>query len=361
MSTIHTFDCRDNVMFRVLKEMTGISNEQMLHEIQSYHALLINHLSKKGINYADLRSSLVPNQERKEVALIFDRSKIEDSWYSAKVFERVVPLLNVDANHSFLTGDFIVHDPKSEKVKKVFLDAVESHSPINYVASNQFYVIYTNNLTEGGVDVLTQKLKDWDAYVGHADMTYSSLLKILFSQCLAPTLIKFGKKIIQPSCGADPESDINTMGYCFDDYGYTFVCVDDDMYGVFLCYKIERPVFEGFEEDTTFTLNAVTTNIVPLSDMEVNVEEAKLNWLKQNKTDSLERAGLLNLSTSELESLIKKKIESNYIYSIDKKNFENEVIKFNMILEFDGQRKTRLMASLEYNYQNKTLRLITLY
>ncbi len=128
-------------MFRVLKEMTEISDEQMLQEIQSYHELLVSHLSKKGINYADLRSCLVPNQERKEAALIFDRNKIEDSWYGAKVFEKVVPLLNVDANHSFLTGDFIVHDTRSEKVKKIFLDAVQAHGPIDYDASNQFYVI----------------------------------------------------------------------------------------------------------------------------------------------------------------------------------------------------------------------------
>jgi hypothetical protein len=363
INSVHTFDCRDNVMFQVIKEMMDIPKDKMLSEIQGYLELLRTHLSKKGIEYNDLKSCLVPNQERKEVALVFDRNKIEDSWYGAKVFEKLVPLLNADSKHSFLTGDFIVSNPASEKVRDIFLAQVNTHNEVDYVASNQFYVIYINNITKKGIEDITNGLREWAAYVGYADMTYNSVLKTLFSRCLVQTLIKYGKIIIQSSCGENPELEINTMGYCFGDYGYSFICVDDDMYGVFLCYKIERPVFEGFEEDTSFTLNAVTENVIPLNDMRVEVQEAKLNWLKQNKTDSLARANLIEIETEELEILIKQKIQSNYIYSIDRKLYERdkEVIKFNIVLEFDYKKKTRLIASLEYDYENRKLRLITLF
>jgi hypothetical protein len=72
---------------------------------------------------------------------------------------------------------------------------------------------------------------------------------------------------------------------------------------------------------------------------------------------------LIEIETEELEILIKQKIQSNYIYSIDRKLYERdkEVIKFNIVLEFDYKKKTRLIASLEYDYENRKLRLITLF
>ena len=73
-------------MFEVVKEIMNVSEDKMLLEIQDYLELLKTHLSKKCIAYADLKSCLVPNQERREVALVFDRNKIQDSWYGAKVF-----------------------------------------------------------------------------------------------------------------------------------------------------------------------------------------------------------------------------------------------------------------------------------
>jgi len=122
---------------------------------------------------------------------VFDRNRIQSNGYGAEVFKKLVPLLNPDSKHSLLTGDFIVSNPKSEKVKDIFLNQVKTHCYIDYVSSNQFYVIYMNNITENGIEDLSSGLKDWRAYVGYADMTYESILKTLFSRCLVQTSIKF--------------------------------------------------------------------------------------------------------------------------------------------------------------------------
>ena len=129
------------------------------------------------------------------------------------------------------------------------------------------------------------------------------------------------------------------------------------LYGVFLSYKIERPVFER-ERDTKFSLNAMTPNPVGLDDFEVILEDRKLEYLKREKLGSLKQAGLVDLNAGEIAWQIRAKFASNYIYNLSRST-NGERLKFNIILEFSGG--VRKLCALEYDRPKKVLKVITFY
>jgi hypothetical protein len=195
-------------------------------------------------------------------------------------------------------------------------------------------------------------------------MTYMSRLKIYLSTMLVNSFLKHGKSIIQ---GHEPDrdntEDVNMSGYPFEENGYECRSLSDDLFGVLLSYKIERPVFPGFEVDTEFAINAVNPLPLPLDDFRIEVEEAKLGYLKDAKAGSMERAGLAAVNTATLAGIIREKVADSYIYNLvfDR---EHNVTKFNVIIQLNARERekpTRLLAALEYRPVDKVLRLITLY
>jgi integrase len=133
--------------------------------------------------------------------------------------------------------------------------------------------------------------------------------------------------------------------------------------GLLLSYKIERPVFAGFESDSEFALNAISATPLPLKELSIEVDEAKLVYIKSKKAGSMERAGLATVSSAELAAIIRQKISNSYIYNMSYVE-EYKIMKFNVILEFHhhvSRKATRLLAALEYRPTEKMLRLLTLY
>ena len=129
-------------------------------------------------------------------------------------------------------------------------------------------------------------------------------------------------------------------------------------YGILLSCKIERPTSEKLEQDSRFSLNSLSPALLPLSSLEVNVEPAKLWYLKNTKAGSMKRARIEAISDTELASRIKEQILDNYIYKLARSN-NGETLKFNVILELE--HKAKLQCSLEYLPLQETLRLITLF
>ena len=104
--------------------------------------------------------------------------------------------------------------------------------------------------------------------------------------------------------------------------------------------------------------------ITPLDGFSVEVEEAKVHYLKSKKAGSMKRAGLQNVSSQQLADLIKNRIADSYIYNMSY-DADHDVTKFNVIVEVSPPAQvsepTRLLAALEYQPTQKALRLITLY
>ena len=87
-------------------------------------------------------------------------------------------------------------------------------------------------------------------------MTYSSRFKTYCSLILTSVCIKNRGKIIasHPSDYMDDEN-VNMRGFPFEENGYTFYSINEDSFGSFLSYKIEKHVSD--KTDVSFSFNAL--------------------------------------------------------------------------------------------------------
>ena len=101
------------------------------------------------------------------------------------------------------------------------------------------------------------------------------------------------------------------------------------------------------------------TNIFALP---ISIPEAKLVYLKKEKSEILNRIGIIDYSTEDLSKLINEKIEKSYLYNLEYLE-EYSVPKFNVLLILDSiaGHKRKVLVSLKYIVESKQLQLITMY
>lgn len=221
------------------------------------------------------------------------------------------------------------------------------------------YFVYINNLSNSMVENLLKGLKNNPAYLGYLDLRFSSPIIVFLSTLLVRAFIKHKNIIIQGhEDDRSPYDDENLLSYNFKKFNYITRSAPIWMYGMFLSYKIERPICDENDHDTRFSLNAVSTDPIDLGECDIELDERKLEYLKANKTNSLKRADLHSLSAKQVASQIREKIKSNYIYNLARSE-NGETIKFNIILE--NKNVARNECALEYIPSNKLLRVITFY
>ena len=364
IKALHTLNARDHVMLKVMRDYFNLGSKEMFREIQGMRNSVEDALSKKGINYDKLRSTLVPAQDKREIALVFDTTAIDSTWYGFEVMKRIIPFFHRRSNHSVLLGDYLDKPSHEEKLFAALRQAVKPRRDVIFKHPTQFFIVYINNLTDNMIQRFDEGLSLYGAYVGIADTTYGSLFKTCLSTMLVNSFVKHGRVILQ---GHEPdradEDDVNMSGYPFEENGYVCRSISDDLMGVLLSYKIERPVYPGFEEDTEFSLNAIGSTPMNIYAFEIEVAEEKLEHLKKEKHGSIKRAELQDITKEQLAALIRSKIQESYIYNLCFDE-EHNVMKFNIILEVPNSANsstTRLLASLEYQFECRKLRLITLF
>lgn len=361
--TIFTLNARDNIYFDILGEYQT-DDEFIYEEINNIFKNFISILEKKNVKYQDLKNCLIPSPKKNEIALVFDSSKVQSSSYVFDIFCKLIPLFPKQNHNSVLSGDFIGEDDQKEVLRDLFFKYIKPVREINYQYHNQFYFIYINNLTNKMVLTLNDGLKNYNPYIGYFDLTYSSLLKTHISFILSPNFIKYKTTIIiKNSEFEDVEDDINECDYSFEENGYKCISIPSIYFDLFLSYKIERQVYKGFENDTKISINAISQNVLDISGFNLIIEEKKLKYLLNEKTDNLERAGIINLTRNEIELLIDSKIKSNYIYNLTFLE-QCKTIKFNIIIEtqrVDIDKLMKFVVVLEYKPSTQILKLITMY
>jgi hypothetical protein len=268
-----------------------------------------------------------------------------------------------------LAGDYIGNEKMQEKLYRMFSDEINfaSNAEVEYLHSSQFYFVYFNNITDTAIASLHTGLSKYKPYVGFADTTFSSPLKTYISTILVNIGIKHRNFIIMGhEDDVDNNENINMSAYPYEENGFICKSLQSSLFELFLSYKIERPVFPGFETDTEFSLNAVNPTIMPLSNLSIRVDTEKFEYLLKNKTGSLKRAGLIESTPKKLETLIQEKISSNYLYNLSHDK-QHGTTKFDILLELQIKDDSsvistiKIMVALEYIPDEKCLRLITLY
>ncbi len=134
---VHTLNARGNIMFDVIREEFNLTAAQMFAQIQALRHETEECLQAKKISYKDLRSALVPNQERKDIALFFDTARIDQSWYGLDVMKRVIPLFERETKHSVLLGDYLETPRNHDRMFDVFSKEVVLLKETEYSCAQQ--------------------------------------------------------------------------------------------------------------------------------------------------------------------------------------------------------------------------------
>lgn len=361
MQPIWTLNARSHVMLEVIRDHFGVAAPKMRRQIQGMHRKVVEILSSKDIDYSQLRSALVPTLDRHEACFIFDSTEVESGSYGRDVFFRVLPLLEPRTTQSILDGDLGGEDKDQPWIFEMLRESIVLARSFEFKHSTLLFGVYINNLSDASLARLHEGLGQYPPYIGYIQCTYSSQAKTYLSLCMAKLCIKKGNTIILGHEADRPNSEnINITHVPFEENNFKIVSLQADYFGIFLSYKIERPVFGSFAVDSEMALNAISDHVARLDGFTVLLDEAKHGYLINEKLGKLEKAGLANADREHIASLIKAKVNDSYIYNLQYLE-EHDVMKFNLIVEVDrvDGHPTRLLTALEYIPENKTLRVIT--
>jgi len=358
---IFTVEARSNVFLEVMTEHFRLSESRVFAEIQNSVRQLRGILDAKGVAYADLKRALVPSIDKTERAFVFDWTKFEVAGYGREVMHRLLPILDRRSTQSVLCGDWTARDHFAD-----VLEASTAHGrnhPIlrrNSGGGDTFYFVYLNNLPKKMASDIDQAFTGYPPYVGSVDLTFQSLLKAFLSTMLVRAFVKHRTIVIQShEDDRDPREDVNLLGYDFAASGYYQVrSVPIWLYGLFLSYKIDRPVASDGDTDTRFSLNALGQTPLPMSDLDVILEQRKVAYLQREKAGSMKRAALEGLSAQQIARQIREKLSGNYFYNLARAT-DGETLKFDVVIE--NARESRTVCALEYRPQDKAVRVITFY
>jgi hypothetical protein len=177
MDTIFTLNARGNVFLEVISDHFKISQPRMMAEIQAMFRSTVRDLDKSGIDYAKLKTALVPSLDRHEAGFIFDSTAIDFGSYGAEVMSRILPLLDPKSTQSVLVGDLIASNDMQEFVFGLIQHWLVPVRSFEYKHSVLLYCVYVTNLTETSLKRIHEGLQSFNAYVGYIPATYSSPAK----------------------------------------------------------------------------------------------------------------------------------------------------------------------------------------
>jgi hypothetical protein len=360
MQPIYTLNSRGDVTLGVMRDLLHLSSPRMRAEIQEMHQGVIDALHAKGIEYKQLRSALVPSADRNEAGFLFDSKAVDSSWYGREVMRHVLPMLEPRTTQSILCGDLLGDDQRL--IFEILEESMVLYRSFTFRHATLLFCVYINNLSDAALRRLHERLGTFPAYLGYIPSNYSTRAKIYLSTCMANIFLKAGIKVIMGHEDDRPiEENVNLLHYPFEEFGYKVFSFPTTQFGIFLSFKIERPVFKGLEIDSEMSLNAISDDIRSLNDLTVVLDDAKHGYLINEKKGKMQKAGIDDLDRDRIASLIKSKIASNYIYNMV---YAHDIMKFNLMIEVereDGGYPTRLTITLEYRPKEKALRVITMH
>ena len=347
-----------------MQEYYQLSYTEMHNQINLQFIQLQEELLKKKIKYEELKNILTPSKDKKEICLIFDSSQITSSWYGLSVFEKILPIIKTFDKTSVSVGDLLGENSQQEMIYKFFNKEIIRVNDSKFEYSNQYFLVYLNNLSNSKVNMLIDSLKNYKPFTGYFDNTYRTSLKSYISTILFQQILLCNNNaIISSDYEYYQDKNYDSTMYGLEDYGFTIKTISSINYSSFLNYKIEREVYNHYMSDQLLSLATISPDSKDIRDFEIEIADEKFEYLINNKSGSLSLSGLTSISKEELSILIKKKINSNYFYNLEFLK-EFQVAKFNIVIELLNNRSrlpVKYLISMEYKAKENKLRVITMY
>lgn len=357
---IYTIDARDYILFDVFKDM-GVKDKNIFDHLLDSFNEMVAVLKQKGITYDALKNALVPSADKREICLFFDASKTEDSFaYGMEIMNQVIPLLNAVDTCSVLHGDYIFSGKDSENRISALEESIQ-YSNLTNLRKTRVFCVYINNLSESAFENIKANLSDYPIYIGFVDTSRASKVKWYLSFML-PGFIKHKKFVIMShEEDRDNSENINMTIYSFDRHGFIPISLQENISAPFLSYKIERPIFPGFEIDEEIAFIALSGQSDSFLEYSVEIDSNKLQYLKEIKGVNLQNAGIENLNKEQLCSLVKLNLRNNYIFNF--KIAPDGAMCFATVIEVprEGKESYRLTVAMKIDQSLKQVLVTSLY
>ena len=358
MSSILTVNARDGMGLTSARTYFRMTPAQFRSYIVSHYVTLRSELASHGISYDALGPALVPSASRHEIALLCNIDLVGSSLYGYAIAKQLIPLLERKSTLSVLAGD-IGLDPIVTREMASVSGLVGSDVPD---WGQQFiFCLYLNNLSGAQQETLHTSFCTNPGYLGCVPATYRSLFRTIAGAMLLTVFVKHKGRVLVDHGGDEPwVSDLNEIGFPFQESDYEVVSVNSQLFSPLLSYKIQSEVLPQYQEDVLVSLNAISDEPMSLDQFEVLLPEAKYGYLRSKKGEILKIAGLGRHSREELASVIRAELDNDYIYRLQQ-NVDGTV-QFSIVLELprEGTHPIRVVVGLKYFPDSKTLSLVTL-
>lgn len=359
----HTLNARDNrlldwIFREFAKSDPGDFRDAMQLEAQQIRALL----ASRGVDYAELKSALVPSPDGVQAVFFYDWLD-DPAWNYAVAFaELYLPHLRPTLRTSVFQGDLFVSE-QPLPIYHLEQSLVRAHArEVNW--QTQFAVYFTN-LRPGDIETLHAELSKSYRYTGYSDVSWSGPIRDVLAGCLPSMWVISRNKVMLSHGGDEPfvQSE-EPVGFELERFGYEVVSLSDSYFAGFLSYKIEARSSAQAEYDRQLNLAAITGALVEVDKVPVVVPEEKLSKYLLKNEDKLRlmtSIGLETVTPARLSQLIREKLAASYIY--DFRFAPDGTPLFAVSAEFskptDG-RSRRLLA-LKYDPLVNGISLVSMY
>ena len=358
MSSILTVNARGGMGLASARSYFRMTPEQFRSYIRSHYVTLRSELASCGISYDALGPALVPSTTRHEVALLFNIDLIGSSFYGYAIAKQLIPLLERKSTLSVLAGDIGLHPIAAREIPSV---SGLVASAVSDWGQQFIFCLYINNLSDSQQEILHTSFCANPGYLGYVPSTYRSYFRTIAGAMLPTVFVKHKEKVLVDHGGDDPwVSDLNEIGFPFQESNYGVVSVNSQLFSPLLSYKIQSEVLPQYQEDVLISLNAISNEPMALDQFEVLLPEAKYGYLRSQKGKILKIAGIDKNSREELAAVVRAELDNDYIYRLQ--HNVDGTVQFSIVLELprEGSHPIRVAVGLKYFPHSKTLSLVTL-
>ncbi len=363
-----------NVMPEAIFYENGFSkySKEVFAYYQEQFSNLEMQLIAASIEYRSLKSALVPPEKGKnEVVYVFDSCMIaSNQGYILHIVESMMPILKTwkQSTYSILGGDLPYHPI----TPIVLINELEHRN--QFTNNTTFFAIYFNKLTNKQMKQLCSFFDKKPYYCGYKVLNADSRLKDLISRDLVQIALVHKNSIIVDGAPEDCSMTNNPFfnSFCSGDDHFDGVIVDDQLYGIFLTYRIGSTIVD--DKNPELSINSVTS-VEPNTNLSrLLIVDSKLDYLKEcgeteHKHGKDEKWSEIfqreDYTVDNLRELIEKLTLTN-IYNLrlkGPKDGEAEELDFNIIgsvAASDGQPFT-IRIALGMELRTGQLKFITGY
>lgn len=362
----------NNDVLSMVKDIFSLNEANVYSLIQSEFNRCKALLKKKGVNYDSLQNALIPTKDLnyKEIALWFDITQIDDDFYGREIMSCILPVLDKKSTCSILMGDYLDKLPDSnsqELLYKLLNKKLKKYHDVNFIRSEQFFVIYINRLTTAQTYAIVDAVKNCNWFLGYTDLFDSSALKSYLSTILLNKCVKCKDVMIiaNPDGFMDQNANINIHGFPYVENGYRILSVDEECFNTFLSYKIETVILPP--EDNAFSINAICPKFQYMKNLKIEIPIEKWKYLNRDTTTEQKGKGeIMKVLASELQDIdsfkecILSNLCNNYIYKLEKNEYGDYKFCECIGLKTKNGHYRKTLISLKYIPNESKLILITI-